>query len=45
MKLIVTSDGILRVDERQYTCVIGKGGFKLNKREKAMEPHPLAHIT
>lgn len=33
MELIVSSDGILRVDDRQYTCAIGRGGFKLDKHE------------
>jgi L,D-peptidoglycan transpeptidase YkuD (ErfK/YbiS/YcfS/YnhG family) len=33
MDLIVTSDGILRVDDRQYICAIGRGGFRLDKHE------------
>lgn len=33
MELIVTPNGMLRVDDRQFTCAIGRGGVKSNKQE------------
>lgn len=33
MELIVTSKGVLRVDEREYACAIGRGGVQVDKRE------------